>query len=680
MSPDDGAPEGQEERRYRAVLELDPRAPGSLEPLLAALDDASWRVRGAAAERLARAPAELVLPMLVSALEPGAGAGRRNAAAAALVGLGAPALRAVVDALATGGPEVRTAAAEILGEAGDRRVAPALAARLCDRDPNARTAAAEALGKIGGPEAITALRAALADGDVAMRRAAVDALARLRAPLPARRLAELAKERELRLPVLRLAGASNDPEALAIAVEAVRDPSRSTREAALAALGQQRLRRTMALDRAAAALRDAGPGAADRAADALCAEDLAVRAGALVVLRFSGTARYAEAIAAAAEEEQLQALASEALEEMGQAALPALRAALPRLGAAALGVALGAIARLGGDGVAEALLVAAASEDDRLRGTALEALGRLGDPATAGPLAPLLEHTDPSVSGAAAAALAQISGRSRAARGAVLAACRSPERAMTATLCRLIGRVGDVDDLGVLRAGLRSPQVSMRVAASAALGELGGRIPSGRDPAADLLGAFEDPEAAVRAAAARAIGSIAVRPSDGDDEPRSQAVRALAAALRDAAPLVRAAAAFALGRCGALEHAPALSELAADPAASAQAAAAAVHALAEMGTVQPEVLASAVRHPDPEVVKEAVIAAAPIPGPVAAELLLAAARHDRWDVRRTAARALAARADRALTEAVRALAGREDDPLVAEALWETLRALEGEGG
>jgi HEAT repeat protein len=680
MNRDDSAPEGQEERRYRALLELDPRARASLEPLLAALDDASWRVRSAAAERLACAPAELVLPALLSALEPGAGAGRRNAAAAALVGLGAPALRAVVDALVTGGPEVRTAAAEILGEAGDRRVVPALAARLCDRDPNARAAAAEALGKIGGPEAVSALQASLADGDASLRRAAVAALAQLRAPPPARRLVELARDRELRLPVLRLAGASNDPAALSLVVEAVTDPSRSTRETALAVLGQQRLRRTMPLDRATAALQRMGDGAADRAAAALRSDDLAVRAGALVVLRFCGAAGHAEAVAAAAEEEELQALASEALEEMGRAVLPALKAASPRLGAAARAAALGVMARLGGDGVAESLLDGAASEDDRLRGTALEALGRLGDPATVAPLAPLLEHADAAVSGAVVAALARIASRSPRARAAVVTACRSSEREPTPALCRLLGRVGDEDDLPALRAGLCSPDVALRAAASAALGELGGRVPSGRAPALDLLGALEDPEATVRAAAARAIGPLAARLCEGGDELRRCAFRALAAALRDEAPLVRAAAAFALGRCHALEQVPALSRMASDPASPAQAAAAAVHALAEMGAVKPEVLSSAVHHPDPEVVKEAVTAAALASGPAAAELLLAAARHERWDVRRTAARALAVRADRSLTEAVRALAGREDDPLVSETLWEALRALEGEGG
>jgi HEAT repeat protein len=87
------------------------------------------------------------------------------------------------------------------------------------------------------------------------------------------------------------------------------------------------------------------------------------------------------------------------------------------------------------------------------------------------------------------------------------------------------------------------------------------------------------------------------------------------------------------------------------------------------------VLRRAARHPDPEVAKEAVLAAALVPGSAAAELLVAAAAHPRWDVRRAAARALAARGDRALVDAVRSLAAQEADPLVAEALHEALAAL-----
>jgi HEAT repeat protein len=87
------------------------------------------------------------------------------------------------------------------------------------------------------------------------------------------------------------------------------------------------------------------------------------------------------------------------------------------------------------------------------------------------------------------------------------------------------------------------------------------------------------------------------------------------------------------------------------------------------------VLARAARHPDAEVVKEAVRAAAGLPGAAAARLLLDAAAHARWDVRRAAAAALAARGDRALLEPVRRLAAAEEDPLVAEALHGALEAL-----
>jgi len=142
---------------------------------------------------------------------------------------------------------------------------------------------------------------------------------------------------------------------------------------------------------------------------------------------------------------------------------------------------------------------------------------------------------------------------------------------------------------------------------------------------------------------------------------------------------VRSAAALAIGRCGATEYAGALARLAGDPSAPAEAAAAAVHALAELGLADADVLARAARHGDPEVVKQAVQAAAALPGPAAAGLLLAAGAHPRWDVRRAAARALGERGDRSLLDAIRRLGAAEEDPLVAEALNAALRLLESRG-
>ncbi len=101
---------------------------------------------------------------------------------------------------------------------------------------------------------------------------------------------------------------------------------------------------------------------------------------------------------------------------------------------------------------------------------------------------------------------------------------------------------------------------------------------------------------------------------------------------------------------------------------------AAVRSLARLGCAVPEVLMRAVHHGDPEVVKEAVDAAAALPA--AGPVLLEAARNPRWDVRRAAARAIAIAGDRSLLPELRPLVTAERDPLAAEALAEAVRALE----
>jgi chemotaxis protein methyltransferase CheR len=344
------APAGfDEERRYRAVLEVDPTVPASTPLLLERLDDPSWRVRSAAAERLARSEPSRALPGLMAALGPDGGVGRRNAAAAALVQVGAPALSALLAALGGAAAELRTAAAEILGDVGDRRAVKALVSRIDDPDPNARAAAAEALGKIGGAEAVAALGAALGVSDMALQRAVLGALGRLRAPPSAGRLVELAKDRSLRRAVLRLAGESDEPAALALLAHGLEDSSRTIREAALAGIGRHRARRREALPGLIAAVREAprATDTADAAAAALASDDLAVRGGALSVLEWVGQPGHAPAIAAAAEDERLCALATEALAALGPAIADALAPELARLAPVARAVALAALARLG---------------------------------------------------------------------------------------------------------------------------------------------------------------------------------------------------------------------------------------------------------------------------------------------------------------------------------------------
>jgi HEAT repeat protein len=657
------------------VQALDPSDPAGLAELLARLADPSWRVRGAAVERVTAHPRPVeVLPAVLDLLVAPGPPGARIAAAAAMARLGPAAVPLLLPRLASDRPEVRCACADVLGEIGDRRGALALADRIADPDPNVRLAAAEALGKIGGTWAAGALLGALDAGDAALRIAALEALDRIGAAPPAARLEPLLEDRGARRSALRLLGRSDDPAAADLLARGAAETSRGAREAAYAGVARRASRRDPAslarLAEAVAAQAARTPSVAPWAEEGLRAEDPLAAEGAVRVLGWSGDPSRAPALAAAAEDEALRPAVQEALESLGARAAEALEGAAARLSPPARLVVHAALARAGRPGAVPEL--AAAAGDPARRAAAVEALGRSGQGAAAAALVPLLDHPEPDVAGLAAAALVELARGSGALRAEVLAWARpAGEARIPAALLRLLGEAGDAADLPLVRRGLRDPRPATRAASARALGALAARG-AVEAPPPEALDAIDDPQPAVRAAAAEALGELGARcaaPPGGD------CTRALGVALRDAVPAVRAAAARAVGRVGLVRHAGPLEALAAGPDPGA--AAAAVEALARLGAARLEVLAGAARAADVEVVKAALSAAARIPGPEARALLVEALADPRWDVRRAAARGAEARGDPALADAVRDLAGVEADPVVAEALAGALRALGG---
>jgi HEAT repeat protein len=94
-----------------------------------------------------------------------------------------------------------------------------------------------------------------------------------------------------------------------------------------------------------------------------------------------------------------------------------------------------------------------------------------------------------------------------------------------------------------------------------------------------------------------------------------------------------------------------------------------------LGAAPGDVVARAAAHADPEVVKEAVLAAARVAGPDGERVIREAAASLRWDVRQAAARALAERGDRALAPDAARAAATDPDPLVARAFADAARIL-----
>lgn len=673
-----------EETRYRAAGELDAADDLDRAALLEALADPSWRVRAAAVGRLADGPPQAALTGLLEVLATGPGAGARDAAATAIARIGAPAVPALVGRLSATDADLRQAAAGVLGAVADHRAVAPLTARLADPDPNVRGAAADALGKIGGPEASAALRAAADSDDATLRLSAVDALASLRASLPVARIEELLGDRGLRRALHRMMGACDDPAVLPLVGRGLADASRAGREAALAAVGQQRARRSpeelapvLAAARAAAA-RDAG--LADAWAAALGSEEPFVAVGALTALAAAGAGRHAGAVVKLAEDERLRALVEEALE--GFADAPEVRAsladALPGLGQLARLTALAALARLGSPAAFESLVREASDGASYAQADAIDALGRLRDARAVPPLAGLLGDEGAATAGLAAAALVRIGQSGPAARDAVLAAARARGEARpSAAVHRTLGALGEATDVPFVAAGLVAAAAAERASAAAALGALAQRgVLRG---AAALVQTLSDPSWSVRAAAARALADMA-RAAGTAPAAREEAAPALVAALRDPEHAVRAAAAEALGACGRACDAAALAAAARDPEAQPAVVVAALDALGALGPVPADALERVLAHDDPEVVKEAVRAAARLPGAEGARLLRAAAESARWDVRRAAARAMAERRDPALRGDADRLAASDPDPLVARAFADAARALGGGSG
>jgi HEAT repeat protein/beta-lactamase regulating signal transducer with metallopeptidase domain len=114
---------------------------------------------------------------------------------------------ALLEALKDDNAEVRRAAAQSLGNIGDKRATNGLVAVLGDEDAHVREAAVEALGELEDPRSINGLASRLTDSVTEVRRAVVHALSRF--------------ENKVSADVFRPVLADEDPEIRAHAANAV---------------------------------------------------------------------------------------------------------------------------------------------------------------------------------------------------------------------------------------------------------------------------------------------------------------------------------------------------------------------------------------------------------------------------------------------------------------------------
>lgn len=661
--------------------------PAALLEALGQLSASAWRERKAAIERLhgyVRGQAEpTMLELLAERLCDRLMSDEIDARAAShevLVAMGERCLGVLLrrlDAAPPGPP--RRLLVDLLGQIGDHRHVPRLVTLLDDgaADPNLRASAAAGLGRIGGPLAEEALRRLLTEGSQMLRMYALDGLRAARARVPVELIVPLCTAPFTRKGATALLGLSADAAALPQLIPLLDDPMVGVRAEAARALLM--LEESLARRGQSAAVREAvrriGPTTRATLRGLIRHEDRDVRGAAIHLCGLAGDAEALGPVLEVMDDPLLQERGLALVTELGEAAGEALAAVVDTIEPARREHVFRMVTALPGATLSSRLLdhlVTGLSDPaEEVALAAAEALAEAGTRAGLGGLYRVMGHPG-RLGETAADAIAAIVNRGESGDDlALLVGPTWPQTgAMARNLSRVAGKLRSPRHVPHLVSQLGSPDVGVRVAAAAALGQ----IPGEHEGSSALSFALADEEAAVRAAACRSLGQLGA----------GHAVQSLMSATTDASPLVRAAAVSALVT---LDNPVSLARLRAIIAEDAvpTVVVQAIAGLSNTGLDQDlTMLMSLCTSADHEVVKAAARALQGFSAHRATAALLGLLDHERWDVRWAAAEVLAGREDSTALGPLRVSLERESDQLVREVLEDAIGRLTGvvedEGG
>lgn len=498
-----------EEVRRKATLELEGIAPEQALKLLEhAIGDSSWRVRKAAAEQIINFEnSEQAMDILISALEAGDNAGKRNTASEALERMGTKAVPKLIANLGLRDQEVKKFIVDILGGIRDPAALPDLIGALKEGDDNLRAAAAEALGKLGREEAINPLLELLQEEEPMLRFTALEALGeigRAGRELPEAPLVKALDDHMMRKAAYTALGFSRNLKAVPWLIEGLGDPQRSNREAALGALVN--LYDCLSNEEIKERVRGTAEGRwIFELSKSLKSYSAEIRASSARLLGWWGRGEVARDLIELTKDLQTQEVATQALIEIGKEASSALMESL--------------------------------EEDDLdLRRLLCWILGEIGEKRAEKVLLKCLKDKEEEAQRAAAVALGKI-GSIKALDNLILMMQGEDEKTREAAREALIllGKTFSSEVVKSVRRFLSSQNIFMRVDTLKILGEIGGP-----EELKDIYFALKDEAYQVRRVALEILGSKRL-----DDS-----VEQISLALADEEVEVRRAAAVALAELG----------------------------------------------------------------------------------------------------------------------------------
>jgi HEAT repeat protein len=646
--------EATEEARHRAVNLLRPGDPQALKELAEFLGDASWRVRKAAVWASDRFVGVSGLPeMLIGGLLSETNTGLRVACSQALLRAGSTMLGPLTAALKTTKAGHRKFIVESLGGLQTEVACDELFAELNDPDQNVAAAAAEALGNIGGPRVIERLRARLVDlrEDLLQSTYALAALAKARAKLTFAELRPLLGQKAVSRDLYALLALTGEVDAVDVLCATLEAGAEGHRVAALVALADL-------AEKGAGAARDCIVATLRKRASAFafaleCLEaesDATVEAAVVVVGLFHDPERSPQLLRACACR-PFVARGVSAVVETGRACLLPLVSALDRVDVETRVLILDVLEVMGDASIVTEIAQRIHGFDSRSAEAAIRVLAGLGGPMAVDALIALSRNVPADLSRPLALSLANVLSRCESAavdRVRTLVDSEGPSPVWLVAL----GSLADAKDVARVHGALHHRDGEIRRAAVEAALAFGAAFPE-----ESFVLALADEDPAVRALAARGLEAFAT----------DTAVNALLAAVQDPVAWVVAEAVRALGS----GHGPAVTTtlMAAAKSTSSPIAIAALQSLFRVNPEQiREVTDHAVRHVDPEVVREALRLTMRMKETLASGVLRQCLTHRSWTVRRAAAEHLASRGIKVPRDEITQRYAAETEPLVREAL------------
>jgi HEAT repeat protein len=650
------------------------RSPLATALLVRALGDEDWRVRKEGAKIASGVePRDDVVTALVAALSEKENIGLRNAAVEALIDIGTDSVVPATRALEELDSDGRKLAVEILGGIPDVRGTHSLANALSDPDPNVRVAAAEALGSaaVAGEaarkHAVLALTQALSSEETLVKLAALEALERLQAKVPWKTFEPFADDPVLRRYAIAAAGRSQEEAALLALANAVSDTSLAVARDAVVALvdfviEEPQSERFTDLARARIL---ASPLAQERVRTFGREGETKVKGAALVVLGLLRMRSDVPTLVRALEDEETAPRAELALRLFGTDAIqPLLEAG--RTSIAPVRAATLSLVPLLSDALSpfalDALREATLDTNSEIAAAAITAMASVGGAEDLVALAPHATSSDPRIAGTACSALETLAGRHVVGARALLSKINATGRSAVVG-CVLIGAMAghgsagsaaEPTDIAFLRAALDHDDVRVRRAAVDALASIGD--PSAGDAVAFALA---DEEEDVVLAAIRALGRM------GRVEPLLMLLRTT----KDAGLVASALLALSDASPDDAVRTARPLVLLSDPIL----ACAAVEAIGQLREARRnDGLFLAIEHPEPEVVKAALVEISRHADERALDKIGQCLDHDSLEVRRLAARLLGADGSAFAHARLRAGLDRESDPLVRDAMTDAL--------